>query len=361
LNYFGFPAGTPDGVLGRNSRSAISNYQFLLGEPATGRLSLPQKDFMLTSYSRAIAGGYSTTQLIAKTPRGASGLLLIYKKEAVGQSATTNTVTVVSTGQNANASPDFIVLQRTYNDNFQQIRLLEKILANAEASPDSSGKKAKIAAIKARLNLLRGNQIVIETNSVKKYSTPIRPINGDEGATALKLSEVFPKIPYYVPGTKEAGEMWVAPKVTNEGNLVYNFNFMDPKAKFATVRDSIIVTPSNVKTLSNSFVKVNDWTAVAKKKALRKRFMKRVACFPQDQCQEKKTGNSSTEVDFVLYEDGSTAAKVQRNKGEFSAGYNFSVESALLMAGYLDFMRDVGQNEFTSGTMTNADLDDVFK
>jgi hypothetical protein len=31
LNYFGFPAGTPDGVLGRNSRQAISQYQVHLG------------------------------------------------------------------------------------------------------------------------------------------------------------------------------------------------------------------------------------------------------------------------------------------------------------------------------------------
>ena len=36
LNYFGFPAGSPDGVLGRRSRAAISQYQVHLGYPPTG-------------------------------------------------------------------------------------------------------------------------------------------------------------------------------------------------------------------------------------------------------------------------------------------------------------------------------------
>ena len=31
LNYFGFPAGTPDGVMGRRSRTAISQYQVHMG------------------------------------------------------------------------------------------------------------------------------------------------------------------------------------------------------------------------------------------------------------------------------------------------------------------------------------------
>ena len=39
LNYFGFNAGTPDGVMGSRSRAAITQYQVYVGFPATGRLT----------------------------------------------------------------------------------------------------------------------------------------------------------------------------------------------------------------------------------------------------------------------------------------------------------------------------------
>lgn len=84
LNYFGFPAGTPDGVLGRNSRAAISSYQAHLGYPATGQLTAYEKDFLLTSYRRALAGGALTTQQIAANPQGPKGLLNQYRNEAAG-------------------------------------------------------------------------------------------------------------------------------------------------------------------------------------------------------------------------------------------------------------------------------------
>ena len=70
LNYFNFPAGTPDGVMGRNSRNAISQYQAHLGYPVTGQLSLYEKDFLVSSYHRAIAGGAVTHQQIAQNPDG---------------------------------------------------------------------------------------------------------------------------------------------------------------------------------------------------------------------------------------------------------------------------------------------------
>ena len=79
LNYFGFPAGTPDGVLGRNSRSAISQYQVFMGHPATGYLTDPERGFLITSYQRAIAGGAATTQMVAAHPQGTRGLLLNFR------------------------------------------------------------------------------------------------------------------------------------------------------------------------------------------------------------------------------------------------------------------------------------------
>ena len=57
LNYFGFPAGIADGVLGANSRSAIGQYQAFLGYPPTGALTEYEKVFLTSAYQRAVVGG----------------------------------------------------------------------------------------------------------------------------------------------------------------------------------------------------------------------------------------------------------------------------------------------------------------
>lgn len=84
LNYFGFPAGTPDGILGRRSRSAVSQYQAHMGYPVTGHLSLYEKDFLISSYHRALSGGPTTSQLAATLPGGTRGLLVHYRDMAAG-------------------------------------------------------------------------------------------------------------------------------------------------------------------------------------------------------------------------------------------------------------------------------------
>ena len=101
LNYFSFPAGNPDGVMGRNSRNAISQYQAHLGYPATGQLTPYERDFLVTSYHRAIAGGAATNQLIAADPRGSRGLLISYRDQLAGAPTTTVSpgTTVVVTPQ----------------------------------------------------------------------------------------------------------------------------------------------------------------------------------------------------------------------------------------------------------------------
>lgn len=84
LNYFGFPAGTPDGVMGRNSRNAVSQYQAHLGYPVTGYLTDYEKSFLLSSHNRALAGGPVTHQQIAQNPMGTRGLLTLYRDQAAG-------------------------------------------------------------------------------------------------------------------------------------------------------------------------------------------------------------------------------------------------------------------------------------
>lgn len=81
LNYFGFPAGTPDGVLGKRSRTAISGYQAYLGFPITGNLTEYEKTILLSSYHRAIAGGAETSRIISRDPDGVKAILLAQRDD----------------------------------------------------------------------------------------------------------------------------------------------------------------------------------------------------------------------------------------------------------------------------------------
>ncbi len=112
LNYFGFPAGTPDGVMGRRSRAAVAQYQGTLGYPATGYLTEYEKSFLLSSYNRAIVGGYATNQQIASV--GTRGLLLQYRDQAAGiapQPAPGTTVVVNQAPQPVEQQPEAVVAE----------------------------------------------------------------------------------------------------------------------------------------------------------------------------------------------------------------------------------------------------------
>jgi hypothetical protein len=88
LNYFGFPAGTPDGVFGPNSRSAAAQYQAYLGYSPTGYMSDYERSFLITSYQRAIVGGPQTAQMMTEMGQGTRGLLIAFRNEQMGVPAT---------------------------------------------------------------------------------------------------------------------------------------------------------------------------------------------------------------------------------------------------------------------------------
>ena len=101
LNYFGFPAGAPDGALGARSRGAISQYQAHLGFAPSGNLNSWEQDLLVQSYYRAQAGGPLVAQQIATDPRGTKGLLITYRDEKMGVPA----ASTVQSGQMAVAEP----------------------------------------------------------------------------------------------------------------------------------------------------------------------------------------------------------------------------------------------------------------
>ncbi len=255
-------------------------------------------------------------------------------------------------------------LQDEVDDLADQVALLQAVVdhqRNSVSPIDPDGAEARITAVTSLMDTYSARLVEVETFSSQQYSTPIRPQNQNQGTTARRLSEIFPKVPFYIAGTEEIGEMWVEPEVTDQGYLVFGFNFIDPLAEYDQVRDTISFTSSEIELVSAALTTVDEWTNVAQENGVRRNFERLVTCIPDAACENLQEGVSSSAVVFQIYEDGSTAAKIQRNRGLFVSSYNFSVESGLLLSAYLDYMREVGTREFTTGTMTEDDLNSLFE
>jgi len=381
LNYFGFPAGVADGVLGSKSRSAISSFQACLGYAMTGQLSSFEQDFLLNSYSRGQAGGQQTLIAVSRLPNGYCGLLQQFRDDLTRPAHTapaptpapqtpTNTVAATqSSASNTNVTTVNVAgdavkakeLQEEIDKFAEQIALLTEVLKHQNAKEPSKYRGDKISVVQERLKHFDKKTSQTIKQAQKQYRTSIKPTNVNLGTTALRASEIFPKIPYYIAGTNQIGEFWIEPRITDEGYLVYNFNFLDPDAQFARIVEKIQLSPDEVEKTVFGLSKVNEWTEVAQERNIRKRFSQMAVCFPESDCEAKVPGNSSTEVVFLTYEDGSTAGQFKRNKGRSSSTYNISNESGLLLSAYLEYMIDVGSKEFEASTMTDEELSEIFK
>jgi len=225
----------------------------------------------------------------------------------------------------------------------------------------SLGMKDRVLrVVSSEIVRLRQEKQLLQEQLSSRFSTPIRPNNANLSVSAFRASDTFPKIPFYVPGTNEIGEMLVVPRVSDEGYLNYQFDFLDPTSTYDKVRDSIDVAHDDIGSLIFGLNKVDEWTKVAQENNVNRRIEKTASCIPDGMCAEKKQGVSSTEVIFQVYEDGSTAGRIQRNKGKFMVGYNMSVESSILLSAYLIYMRDVGAKEFNIGVMSDEEVQDLF-
>ena len=218
-----------------------------------------------------------------------------------------------------------------------------------------------LGIVTSEIKRLQSEKELLQAQLTNRFSTPIRPTNANLSVSAFRAADTFPKIPFYVPGTNEIGEMLVVPRITDEGYLQYQFDFLDPTATYDKVRDSISIEHKNVDLMIGGLQKVDEWTLVAQENGVTRRVEKTSACIPDGACENKVQGVSSTEVVFQIYEDGSTAGRIQRNKGQFSTGYNMSVESSILLSAYLTYMRDVGSKEFNIGVMSDDEVKDLFQ
>jgi hypothetical protein len=70
---------------------------------------------------------------------------------------------------------------------------------------------------------------------------------------------------------------------------------------------------------------------------------------------------TATEIRFIVYEDGSTAGRIQRDKGRFVEGYNVSIDSAMLLQAYLAHVIKEATQEYDAGTQDKKALDQLFQ
>jgi hypothetical protein len=168
-------------------------------------------------------------------------------------------------------------------------------------------------------------------------------------------------VPYYIAGTNQTGEMWLEPRVSKMGELSFKLNFVDPKTSYDKVIDTIELSTADVSVLQTGLDKTYAWSETAQKNNVRKRFQKTAACTNLAHCENKIQNDSSVQLDFLIYEDGATGAKLIQNKGKYSSGFNYSIESALLLASYFRYVLDEGQKDFEAGSRTDEELNDMFK
>lgn len=278
---------------------------------------------------------------------------------------TNNSTTTTATVNNSVV----IVLTGEASDIRGQILIMNKMLEEQKSLRVSSQGDAEaidetIKAIEERIVELK-SKFREKTTELSKYQSSIKPDDADQVITARRESEIQTKIPYYIPGTKETGEFWVEPYVSDAGELAFNFQFVDTASTSANkIRSTIKMNPDELTKVRESLLKAADNSRKAHAKGIRKEFQLRLTCFPMDECPpegKKIEKKRSTEVIFKIYEDGSTGARIQINKGTFEEGYNISISSANLLQAYINHMILVGKTEHNAGSTDEEQLRQMFK
>ena len=201
----------------------------------------------------------------------------------------------------------------------------------------------------------------VATEELRSYSTPVQPENKNLQTDARRSSERYEKVPYFIPGTKTVGEMWVAPAVDNLGKPLYNLNFIDPEADYEKIAISVPITPEELAAVEKAISSIEGWSTTATEKKIRKRYEKEALCLPELQCKENGAAGLILNVVFRIEDDGSTATILRTRQGKFERTFGFSMESAALLRNYLQHVAVAGAAEFEAGTATKEDLDDMFR
>ena len=270
---------------------------------------------------------------------------------------------LVVTSENAAAVNKKIADLSAQIDVLTKVVVEQKELAKAAAPDEKPTIQKAIDAVNAQVEELEKQYSSINQN-FSNYLTSIKPNDKNLYLSARKASEIYPKIPFYIPGTSETGEFWVEPVVTDKGELRFQFKFIDNQATVDKIRGQIDMNLAEMEDTQKALFKLHSWSEVAHQQKLRKNYEKRVTCFPSAECPadgDRLDGKSSTEIRFNVYEDGSTAGRIQRNKGRFIEGYNVSIDSAMLLQAYLNHVIKEAKAEYQSGTQDKKALDQLFQ
>lgn len=355
---------TIDGLFGRGTRAAIAAYASRTGYDIDDKSELRRMFAELQKAEQEPAATANVTVTNAETtiivnetaPAQTTAQVTAVQTQTSAAAVKPQAQTEVSQWQSVTTVQDAQVLA----DNLQATLIMYLAIRETVLQQPPTLRERVLSTVDEKIAQLEAQKNSLQQYLSNRFSTPIRPQNANLGVSAFRAADTFPKVPYYVPGTNEIGEMLVIPRVSDEGFLLYQFDMIDPTATYDMVRDSIEVPHEQIDTLIDGLGKIDEWTIVAQENGVNRRIAKTAACIPEGLCEEKRQGVSSTELLFQIYEDGSTAGRIQRNKGQFSVGYNMSVESSILLQAYMIYMRDVGAKEFNIGVMSDDDVLELF-
>ena len=324
-------------------------------------------------FSGSLAG---SSKALDQVEQGARFAHIAAQSHPSGNPVASDNGTAPNPGGNSAASAlsedDSAALEKVADDVANltaQIAVLERMLANQQKLEAASSKEDKLTVMET-IQIINTNikerKENLKTEDVKLngYLTSVTPNNRNQYLTARRASEVYPRVPYYIPGTEEIGEFWVEPFVTEKGEQRFKFHFMDPKSSNDNKRETIVMSREQLSEVQKGLFKLYEWSNKAQEQKIRKVYSKRAICFPEAECpadgEKGEMGKSSTEVRFQIYEDGATAGRIQRNKGKFEEGYNVSIDSALLLQAYSTFVLTESDFDYKQGTQSRKDLDEMF-
>jgi hypothetical protein len=244
-----------------------------------------------------------------------------------------------------------------------ELEALTILLENQKATTateDTTTRELAEAELNRLISLRTPLVVSFEQETNGKYQTPIRPTVDMLKLTVSQMSELWPKVPYYRPGTAEEGEFRLNTLVSDVGVLQYVLKFFDPQSSIQQIGELSFST-EEIGLVRAGLGKSIAAADTLKSKGVAKVYSKSMACFPEAMCAVKQEGNTSTEVIFRMNEDGATGVQLVRNKGKFPETYALSTQSAALLASYFDYIIDVGAKEFEAGSMTDSDIDALLK
>ncbi|MGR3466828.1 MAG: YARHG domain-containing protein [Shimia sp.] len=215
--------------------------------------------------------------------------------------------------------------------------------------------------LSAQLVALSGRMEAQTAEAAQRYQTALRPQADRSAQSPRDLVRHFPRIPWYDPQyVDQFGEFWLEARVSDAGVLLFDLKFLEPEYTTQNVASAFTLDPLDAEGVRAALEKAHGWSETAKENNVRDFFRKTVDCVPVDQCTERVAGNTSTQVDFLVLEQGATAARIIRNKGAFKEEFGVSIESAALLAAYFDYVLEIGKSTFEAGSRSEDDLDALF-